>query len=364
MGIEVDTAGCNETPLRLSTDCTVLQEKGRYSACAPQIALEKVVAGEPTAFFPYVCVALHHYSDLKGRKSIEESILARCGIHEGDEGFMEEFSCAVSGELAYVVPLPRGGPHADAAPFADAEGMLQKSRRSVANVPGAPERTGGRFRADVHADEGSRLTKPCGTPTHMAPEVFARSRHPGYDHRADCFSLGVLLWALVCNRVPFGWAKRDIMDILLSVRDDPLPPGRSCVHFVTNLLNKVVQEATRDARVGCISSALGAEYDVQILASKLGQAGSHSQQRRHPGSCRVNISSLEVMTDKPDDGLKLAGQRCAVQARMRNVYSKEADVWQAAVDVAVPQVEDEALTSSRVWQVKGERLRVKSTLQE
>ena len=72
----------------------------------------------------------------------------------------------------------------------------------------------------------------------MAPEVFARSRHPGYDHRADCFSLGVLLWALVCNRVPFGWAKRDIMDILLSVRDDPLPPGRSCVHFVTNLLNK------------------------------------------------------------------------------------------------------------------------------
>ncbi|CAE7502760.1 fhkC [Symbiodinium sp. KB8] len=247
MGIEVDTAGCNETPLRLSTDCTVLQEKGRYSACAPQIALEKVVAGEPTAFFPYVCVALHHYSDLKGRKSIEESILARCGIHvpmitespkqEGDEGFMEEFSCAVSGELAYA---------------------------------------------------------PC------------------------CLSNGKI----------------------------------------------VVQEATRDARVGCISSALGAEYDVQILASKLGQAGSHSQQRRHPGSCRVNISSLEVMTDKPDDGLKLAGQRCAVQARMRNVYSKEADVWQAAVDVAVPQVEDEALTSSRVWQVKGERLRVKSTLQE
>lgn len=70
-----------------------------------------VVAGEPTAFFPYVCVALHHYSDLKGRKSIEESILARYGMNvpmvtespeeEGDEGFMEEFSCAVSGELAY-----------------------------------------------------------------------------------------------------------------------------------------------------------------------------------------------------------------------------------------------------------------------
>jgi len=76
-----------------------------------------VVTGEPIAFFPYVCVALHHYmletykSDLKGRKSIEESILARYGMNvpmvtespeeEGDEGFMEEFSCAVSGELAY-----------------------------------------------------------------------------------------------------------------------------------------------------------------------------------------------------------------------------------------------------------------------
>ncbi|CAJ1431406.1 unnamed protein product [Effrenium voratum] len=75
-----------------------------------------VVTGEPIWFFPQVCVPLHHFmldiykKDLKGRKAIEESILAAFNLkapvvseapdEEGDEGFLEEFSCPVSGELA------------------------------------------------------------------------------------------------------------------------------------------------------------------------------------------------------------------------------------------------------------------------
>mmetsp|Transcript_26403 Transcript_26403/g.49644 ORF Transcript_26403/g.49644 Transcript_26403/m.49644 type:complete len:290 (+) Transcript_26403:46-915(+) len=76
-----------------------------------------VVTGEPITFFPNVCVALHHYmletykADLKGRKAIEDNIMSQYGLkvptvadtpdEEGDEGFMEEFSCAVTGQLAY-----------------------------------------------------------------------------------------------------------------------------------------------------------------------------------------------------------------------------------------------------------------------
>lgn len=45
-----------------------------------------MVTGEPIAFLPNVCVALHHFmldvykKDLKGRKAIEETIMAQFGL--------------------------------------------------------------------------------------------------------------------------------------------------------------------------------------------------------------------------------------------------------------------------------------------
>eukprot|EP00434_Breviolum_minutum_P043865 symbB.v1.2.039121.t1/scaffold6359.1/size18783/1 len=45
-----------------------------------------VVTGEPITFFPNVCVPLHHFmldvykKDLKGRKQIEETIMAEHGL--------------------------------------------------------------------------------------------------------------------------------------------------------------------------------------------------------------------------------------------------------------------------------------------
>eukprot|EP00439_Symbiodinium_sp_Y106_P056673 s3839_g7.t5 len=124
---------------------------------------------------------------------------------------------------------------------------------------------------------------------------------------------------------------------------------------------KVVQEAARDCscwvhligdnasagNVNLVSPSGSRPQDVQVLASKLGQAAP----RKLPASQApaLKLSSLEAMTARPDDGLKLAGQRCHVQGSHRfkglmqaYKYSKEDDVWEAAVDVAVQQVEDEA----------------------
>eukprot|EP00931_Biecheleriopsis_adriatica_P106905 TRINITY_DN81261_c0_g1_i1.p1 TRINITY_DN81261_c0_g1~~TRINITY_DN81261_c0_g1_i1.p1 ORF type:complete len:299 (+),score=44.13 TRINITY_DN81261_c0_g1_i1:49-897(+) len=76
-----------------------------------------VVTDQPIVFFPNVCAALHHFmidqysKDLKGRKKIEEDLLETYGLkvplvsdapdEDGDEGFLEEFQCPVSRELAY-----------------------------------------------------------------------------------------------------------------------------------------------------------------------------------------------------------------------------------------------------------------------
>eukprot|EP00930_Biecheleria_cincta_P091915 TRINITY_DN81615_c0_g1_i1.p1 TRINITY_DN81615_c0_g1~~TRINITY_DN81615_c0_g1_i1.p1 ORF type:complete len:299 (+),score=44.49 TRINITY_DN81615_c0_g1_i1:45-899(+) len=76
-----------------------------------------VVTKEPIYFLPNVCAPLHHYmideykKDLKGRKQVEEMILDKLGLKlplvadtpddEDEEGWLEDFECAVSGELAY-----------------------------------------------------------------------------------------------------------------------------------------------------------------------------------------------------------------------------------------------------------------------
>ena len=48
---------------------------------------------------------------------------------------------------------------------------------------------------------GQRITEQCGTPAYIAPEIISDSGYEGY--AADVWSLGVLLYAMVCGTVPF-----------------------------------------------------------------------------------------------------------------------------------------------------------------
>mmetsp|Transcript_20192 Transcript_20192/g.47792 ORF Transcript_20192/g.47792 Transcript_20192/m.47792 type:complete len:600 (-) Transcript_20192:142-1941(-) len=48
--------------------------------------------------------------------------------------------------------------------------------------------------------KGEKLSQRCGTPSHMAPEVFAKS----YTEACDMWSVGVMLYWLMSRRLPFG----------------------------------------------------------------------------------------------------------------------------------------------------------------
>lgn len=45
------------------------------------------------------------------------------------------------------------------------------------------------------------ITEQCGTPAYIAPEIIQDQGYQGY--WVDIWSLGVLLYAMVCGAVPF-----------------------------------------------------------------------------------------------------------------------------------------------------------------
>jgi serine/threonine protein kinase/predicted ATPase len=69
---------------------------------------------------------------------------------------------------------------------------------------------------------GSELGVISGTPAYMAPEQVAGAAHR-IDGRTDIYSLGVVLYELLCGRLPFRASS--ILELLRQVRDDePQPP--------------------------------------------------------------------------------------------------------------------------------------------
>ena len=75
---------------------------------------------------------------------------------------------------------------------------------------------------DEAGADGSELGVVSGTPAYMAPEQVAGAAHR-IDGRTDIYSLGVVLYEMLCGHLPFRAG--NIQELLRQVRDDdPQPP--------------------------------------------------------------------------------------------------------------------------------------------
>lgn len=77
-------------------------------------------------------------------------------------------------------------------------------------------------KAPVHNKKLTKMGQTLGSPMFMAPEAC---RGDDVDHRADIYSLGILLYLMFCGRVPFE--DPSLLKVLQMQVQNPLPPPQS-----------------------------------------------------------------------------------------------------------------------------------------
>ncbi len=110
-----------------------------------------------------------------------------------------------------------------------------------------------------------------GTPTYMAPEVISGGEGNTLDHRLDLYALGVMLYQLLCRRVPF--AATTMVELLQMHRHEPLVFSDADVAHIPPWLRQVVerlcakQPADRFPSANAFISALnregGLSHDIE-----------------------------------------------------------------------------------------------------
>ena len=99
---------------------------------------------------------------------------------------------------------------------------------------------------DESAAGGRELGAVSGTPAYMAPEQVAGEAHR-IDGRTDVYSLGVVLYQMLCGIVPFRASTT--RELLRQVHDDEPQPPRQLVREIPPELERVCLKATRQAIV-------------------------------------------------------------------------------------------------------------------
>ncbi|CAE6432458.1 unnamed protein product [Rhizoctonia solani] len=152
---------------------------------------------------PYICKLAAHYEDESTIWLILELIsggdLLEAVINEN--GLSEEETRQLATEMCLAMEYShsKGVTHRDLKP----ENILLTD-----TVPRHAKIAD--FGLAKAVDSGTFLKTFCGTPTYLAPEVVLRAQDAGYNELVDSWSLGVIVWSMLTNTVPFTEDEEDM----------------------------------------------------------------------------------------------------------------------------------------------------------
>ena len=126
-----------------------------------------------------------------------------------------------------------------------------------------------RFIAPDHPEHSVGETtfpgRPIGTPNYMAPE---RIRQDRVDHRSDLFSLGVVIYQMATERLPFG--APSVAETVGMILDDEPVPIRRLTPDHPVLLEQIITRLLAKAPDDRYQSAAALAEDLRLLRDKAG----------------------------------------------------------------------------------------------
>jgi serine/threonine protein kinase/tetratricopeptide (TPR) repeat protein len=186
---------------------------------------------------------------------------------------------------------------------------------------------------------GGELGIVSGTPAYMAPEQVAGTAHR-IDGRTDIYSLGVVLYEMLCGRIPFR--SEQSQELLRQVRDDEPQPLRQIARDIPPELERICLKALAKKMQDRYTTAADFADDLRRVLQTT--SGSMT-----PPSSRQSAGGIFTGVSYRDASLRESLTQSSSRRRVREAERRQvtvlvcgSDLFESETYLEIPDAEDQA----------------------